>query len=95
MTDFTIAVLCQEYARLRCYARLLAHRGDAGDFAGLLRDVSSYLLDEAPPEALADLDTVKRIMEIDVAITDPIVVLLRASIEPPELPLGGPPPEAA
>jgi hypothetical protein len=79
MTAFTVATLCVEYARLRCAARLMAHH-DETEYAALLRDVSGYLLDEAPAEARADLDTVKRIMEIDIAIVDPTVVLLRASV---------------
>jgi hypothetical protein len=91
-TPYPVAVLCQEYTRLRCYARMLA-RLDLPLYAELLRDVSGFMLDEAPDEALADLDTIKRIFEIDMLVANPDVVLMRASVQRPVEPIPEPDPE--
>lgn len=90
MTTITTAALCEAYARLRCTARLLA-RLDYPEESATFRDTAVFLVDEAPIDALPDLDTVKRIIEIDTVITDPLEVLLRASIHPPEEATSAPP----
>jgi hypothetical protein len=72
MNNTTFEV-CQEYARLLCAIR------ERPDDTGLKGGVH-MLLEMAPEEARYHLDTIKRIMEIDQNVTNPEVVLMRASV---------------
>lgn len=63
----------QEYAWALCDARKALLRADLL-YANTGRDA---------PEALPYFDGVKRVMEIDVEVTDPNVILLRLSVDVP------------
>jgi hypothetical protein len=76
-----IVEVCREYARLLCTKRDLATMTPADlDVMFSLLKVERVLLEMAPPGAHEYLDTIKRIMEIDQKITDPELILMRASV---------------
>jgi hypothetical protein len=74
-----VAVICTEYARLRCAARTQEGAVSIAMFAA-----ADMLIEMAPKKALKYLDTIKRILEIDPDVVIPNVVLMRASVEPTE-----------
>jgi len=63
----TILEACNEYARLICARREMDK-------------AITMLWEMAPDEAYPILDTIKRVAEIDTALTDPTTLLLRASV---------------
>jgi hypothetical protein len=74
--DHNIVELCRAYAALHCHARLCNHP----DYAACLYKSAQALGATAPGTALAYLDTVKRVLEIDPTVTTVSVVLMRASL---------------
>jgi hypothetical protein len=76
MIDSNIVEVCRAYAELVCAARRLGYT----DHATCLSHTARALLACAPVDALSHLDTVKRVLEIDVTTTTVSTVLLRASL---------------
>ena len=74
--DHNIVELCRAYASLHCSARLCNHP----DYAACLYKSAQALGATAPGTALAYLDTVKKVLEIDTTITTVSMVLMRASL---------------
>jgi hypothetical protein len=81
MTPST-AALVREYAAFHIDARRLAALGDhlSSRLARALEDRARLLFAQAPSEALPDLDTVKRILEIDPTTTDLSLVMSRINL---------------
>jgi hypothetical protein len=74
------ALVCREYARLRCAAHQ-ARLELAGDtMVELFVDLATQLYESAPFEALRHLDACKRVVEIDTHVNNPDVVLMRAAV---------------
>ena len=77
MIDHIVFMVCNSYATMICIARKLT---DLPDDAASLCESAHRIADAAPAEAQIYLDTVKRILEIDTQVTDPTIVLMRASL---------------
>ena len=77
MIDPIVFMVCNSYAMMICIARRLDHLPDE---AAQLCESAHRIADAAPAEAQIYLDTVKRILEIDTQVTDPTIVLMRASL---------------
>ena len=69
-----VVMLTDVYTRLRCLARLAEN--DQPQWLAL----ADRLYEIGPDAAREYFDTVKRIMEIDETVSDPHVILLRASV---------------
>jgi hypothetical protein len=71
----------RDYALCLVTARVLERRGGFGDTTHSLAIAARWIYDNAGPSALTGLDAIKRVMEIDTAVTNPATVLWRAGIE--------------
>lgn len=88
MIDHSIVEVCRAYAELMCSARRLysvlwplgGPRGEGPNYTTCLRAAARELYACAPVDAMPYLDTVKKVLEIDTAVTTVSVVLLRASL---------------
>ena len=69
-----IVILTDVYTRLRCLARI------ADEPTAQWLALADRLYEIGPDAAREHYDTVKRIMEIDETVNDPLVILLRASV---------------
>jgi hypothetical protein len=76
--------VCWHYATLLCAARIVsdtARPGREGLAMNIRQDITNQareLYERAEPAAWHVLDEIKRIMEIDTDVDNPVVVLLRA-----------------
>lgn len=76
--DTSMVWPCQEYARLRCLEREADRAGYSE--RGTRFHKAADAIYRMTPHAADYLDTIKKIMEIDTDVTDPNVVLMRASV---------------
>lgn len=88
MIDQNIIEVCRAYAALICASRTIyaklwppgEPRAEGPNYVTCLRRAARELYNNAPHEALAYLDIVKKVLEIDETVTTVSVVLLRASL---------------
>jgi hypothetical protein len=89
--SLSTALLCQQYAGLMCAhnrALLEIDGPDGIEIGGVFRNLAWDLVHQAPKAAQQHLDLCKRVVEIsgvdrDSMVTDPSVVLMRASVRVP------------
>lgn len=80
--DIHTVAVCTAYAQLLCAAREAYNPNSrfGMDCAAALTDAAWTLSQAAPGTSGPYLDTIKKVMEIDRDVTDPHVVLMRASV---------------